>query len=215
MLDAGKSELPDERAMLLLAAMTVAGLVLLPSRRARSATCAPLSSPVTYSVFFSRDSASSACSSSVLLPMPGSPPISTTPPGTMPPPSTRSSSSCPVGVRSTSAASRSTTARPTTPGWTSRRPWAPRWSPSRPFDSDRWLAQGDQVTLGVRPEHLRPGAEGELQGEVMVEVNNSRNQQLKTPYPISFKRLETVEEELQVGQMVEVKLIEIDEKTGK
>jgi hypothetical protein len=40
------------------------------------------------------DSASSACSSSVDLPMPGSPPISTTPPSTMPPPSTRSSSSC-------------------------------------------------------------------------------------------------------------------------
>jgi polyribonucleotide nucleotidyltransferase len=32
---------------------------------------------------------------------------------------------------------------------------------------------------------------------------------------ISFKRLETVEEELKVGQMIEVKLIEIDEKTGK
>jgi hypothetical protein len=46
-----------------------------------------------------------ACSSSVLLPMPGSPPISTTPPGTMPPPSTRSSSSWPVGVRITSLAS--------------------------------------------------------------------------------------------------------------
>jgi polyribonucleotide nucleotidyltransferase len=32
---------------------------------------------------------------------------------------------------------------------------------------------------------------------------------------ISFKRLETVEEELKVGQVIEVKLIEIDEKTGK
>jgi polyribonucleotide nucleotidyltransferase len=32
---------------------------------------------------------------------------------------------------------------------------------------------------------------------------------------ISWKRLETVEEELQVGQKIEVKLIEIDEKTGK
>ena len=48
-----------------------------------------------------------ACSSSVDLPMPGSPPISTTPPSTMPPPSTRSSSSCPVGVRSVSTASMS------------------------------------------------------------------------------------------------------------
>jgi len=78
-----------------------------PSRRARSATCAGLSSPVTYSTFICDDSASSACSSSVLLPMPGSPPISTTAPSTMPPPSTRSSSSCPVGVRATSAASTS------------------------------------------------------------------------------------------------------------
>jgi polyribonucleotide nucleotidyltransferase len=32
---------------------------------------------------------------------------------------------------------------------------------------------------------------------------------------ISWKRLSTVEEELQVGQTVDVKLIEIDEKTGK
>ncbi len=51
------------------------------------------------------DRVSSACSSSVDLPMPGSPPISTTPPATMPPPSTRSSSSMPVGWRSTSVAS--------------------------------------------------------------------------------------------------------------
>ncbi len=52
-------------------------------------------------------SASMAWSSSVLLPMPGSPPISTTPPATMPPPSTRSSSSMPVDVRATSVASMS------------------------------------------------------------------------------------------------------------
>jgi len=76
-----------------------------PSRCARSATWAPLSSPVTYSTGIWRDRASSACSSKVDLPMPGSPPISTTPPETMPPPSTRSSSSSPVGVRATSAAS--------------------------------------------------------------------------------------------------------------
>jgi peptide/nickel transport system ATP-binding protein len=70
---------------------------------ARSATCAPLSSPVTYSTFICRDRLSAACSSKVLLPMPGSPPISSTPPPTMPPPSARSSSSWPVGVRGTSA----------------------------------------------------------------------------------------------------------------
>ena len=79
-----------------------------PKRRERSATCAPLSSPVTYKVLLPwRCSESSACSSSVDLPIPGSPPISTTPPSTMPPPSTRSSSSWPVGLRSTSLASMS------------------------------------------------------------------------------------------------------------
>ena len=30
------------------------------------------------------------------------------------------------------------------------------------------LKAGDAATLGVRPEHLRPGETGELQGEVMV-----------------------------------------------
>jgi hypothetical protein len=79
-----------------------------PRRRARKATWAPLSSPLTYSVCLPlRCRASSACSSSVDLPMPGSPPMSTTPPSTMPPPSTRSSSSCPVGVRCMSTASMS------------------------------------------------------------------------------------------------------------
>ena len=79
-----------------------------PSRRARSATWAPLSSPVTYSVRLPATcSACRACSSRVDLPMPGSPPMSTTPPSTMPPPSTRSSSSWPVGVRAMSTASMS------------------------------------------------------------------------------------------------------------
>ena len=77
-----------------------------PSRRDRNATCAPLSSPVTYRVFLpARCRESSACNSSVDLPIPGSPPINTTPPSTIPPPNTRSSSSCPVGVRSISDAS--------------------------------------------------------------------------------------------------------------
>ena len=79
-----------------------------PSRRERKATCAPDSSPVTYSVAMPpRCKPSMACSSKVDFPMPGSPPISTTPPATSPPPSTRSSSSCPVGVRATSCASMS------------------------------------------------------------------------------------------------------------
>ena len=39
---------------------------------------------------------------SVLFPIPGSPPISTSDPGTMPPPSTRSNSSMPEGTRDSS-----------------------------------------------------------------------------------------------------------------
>ncbi|MPM59358.1 hypothetical protein SDC9_106198 [bioreactor metagenome] len=89
-----------------ISASTFTWLASSPRRRERSATCAPLSSPVTYSVGRpERCSASRACSSSVDLPMPGSPPISTTPPSTTPPPSTRSNSSMPLGVRATSCAS--------------------------------------------------------------------------------------------------------------
>ena len=48
-----------------------------------------------------------ACSSSVDLPMPGSPPSSTSDPGTIPPPSTRSNSPMPVLSRSDAGASTS------------------------------------------------------------------------------------------------------------
>ena len=74
-----------------------------PSRRARSPTCLRLSSPVAYSTGTVGDSAAAACSSSVDLPMPGSPPISVTEPATRPPPSTRSNSPEPVGNRAASA----------------------------------------------------------------------------------------------------------------
>ena len=50
-------------------------------------------------------SCAAACSSSVDLPMPGSPPSSTSEPGTMPPPSTRSNSPMPLGMRSADDAS--------------------------------------------------------------------------------------------------------------
>ena len=66
-----------------------------PSRSARRRTCWALSSALTYSVVPGHHA--SSCSSSVLLPMPGSPPSSVTDPATMPPPSTRSSSPMPVG----------------------------------------------------------------------------------------------------------------------
>src|SRR5690606_18383813 len=68
---------------------------------------APDSSPLTYSTFLSLERFASACSSSVDLPIPGSPPINTTPPATRPPPSTRSNSSMPVPKRGTSIASMS------------------------------------------------------------------------------------------------------------
>ncbi len=70
-----------------------------PRRCPRAATCASDSSPVTYRLRSCKPSVPSICSSSVDLPMPGSPPISTTEPCTRPPPSTRSSSPMPVSVR--------------------------------------------------------------------------------------------------------------------
>ena len=70
-----------------------------PSRCARDATCDSDSSPVTYTLGRCAPSVPSICSSRVDLPMPGSPPISTTEPCTSPPPSTRSSSPIPVSVR--------------------------------------------------------------------------------------------------------------------
>jgi len=70
-----------------------------PRRVPRAATCAGDSSPDTYSAFIWPDSAASACSVSVDLPMPGSPPINVTPPGTNPPPSARSNSGSPDGQR--------------------------------------------------------------------------------------------------------------------
>ena len=71
-----------------------------PNRCARRWTWCALSSAVTYSVGPSH--AASSWSSSVLLPMPGSPPSSVTDPGTNPPPSTRSSSSIEVAIGSPS-----------------------------------------------------------------------------------------------------------------
>ena len=75
-----------------------------PSRPARSLICAADSSPDTYSTFPARSASRPATSvSSVLLPIPGSPPIRISEPGTMPPPSTRSSSPIPVCTRCSDA----------------------------------------------------------------------------------------------------------------
>ncbi len=70
-----------------------------PSRSARSATWRADSSAVTYRHAGPPAATdASAWSSSVDLPVPGSPPTTVTDPGTRPPPSTRSSSASPVGT---------------------------------------------------------------------------------------------------------------------
>ena len=69
-------------------------------RSARMRTCAADSSPDTYSAPLPACWRRAATwRSRVLLPMPGSPPTSTTEPGTTPPPSTKSNSPRPVGQR--------------------------------------------------------------------------------------------------------------------
>ena len=77
-----------------------------PSRSARIRTCAVDSSAHTSRHRAPRAAiAPSACMSSVLLPIPGSPPISVTEPATRPPPSTRSNSVISVGRCEAPAAS--------------------------------------------------------------------------------------------------------------
>ena len=94
-----------------VSASTLTPLWSSPRRLARMATCEPDSSPVTYKVLPERlCMASIACKSRVDLPIPGSPPIKTTPASTIPPPKTRSNSSIPVAVLSTSCASMSLSA---------------------------------------------------------------------------------------------------------
>src|SRR5690606_23670306 len=72
-------------------------------RRARIATCCCDSSPVTYRAGRRWAILHRVCSRMVDLPMPGSPPISTTEPSTRPPPSTRSNSPETVEKRGTSS----------------------------------------------------------------------------------------------------------------
>jgi len=70
------------------------------SRSARILICRSDSSPETYRTVWLTAICIAICSVSVLLPMPGSPPISTTEPGTIPPPKTRANSSIGSGRRS-------------------------------------------------------------------------------------------------------------------
>ena len=93
-----------------------------PRRSARSRTCSRrlLAGDVEDRRAPGRASAPHACRASVDLPMPGSPPSSTTEPCTRPPPSTRSSSREPggapdrVAARGTAASERARRRRPTT-----------------------------------------------------------------------------------------------------
>ena len=68
-------------------------------RLARILICRALSSPLTYSTRQRWLRLPATCNSSVLLPMPGSPPSRMALPVTRPPPNTRSSSSLPVEER--------------------------------------------------------------------------------------------------------------------
>ena len=88
----------------------------MPSRAARSLICRALSSPLTYSTRRpSRQRLAQTWISRVLLPMPGSPPMSIRLPSTMPPPSTRSSSAIPVEARRVSSSGISVTGRAAAP----------------------------------------------------------------------------------------------------
>ncbi len=85
-----------------IAAARSTGACSKPSRRARRRTWSTDSSPETYAHFAPfKASCAAACSSSVDLPIPGSPPTSSTEPATSPPPLTRSNSPMPVARRGT------------------------------------------------------------------------------------------------------------------
>jgi hypothetical protein len=71
----------------------------MPSRCARSFTCAADSSPHTYTTGPVAQSCAAIWSKSVDFPAPGGPPIKVTLPGTMPPPSTASNSPIPLRMR--------------------------------------------------------------------------------------------------------------------
>src|SRR5918992_1480878 len=124
----------------------------LPSRSARSFTCAADSSPDTYST--SRPAAArlpSAPVVSVDLPIPGNPPIRTSEPGTRPPPSTRSSSPMPVRRRWMAGAS-------TSASRTGRRAWPPRTARPAP----RAPGEAEPRPRRPRAHALRSVRPGEL-----------------------------------------------------
>src|SRR6267378_4092107 len=119
------------------------------SRSARRRSWSGDSSPETYSVETPwRSSLAAHCISSVDLPIPGSPPTSTTEPGTMPPPSTKSNSARPVFQRASADCFRSVRR---IGGWPVGTPLTAE-ALNRPSASSTRLFHAPQ--LSQRPPHL-------------------------------------------------------------
>src|SRR3972149_89292 len=197
-----------------------------PRRSARRRSCSADSSPETYSV------GTPACSrraehwsSSVDLPMPGSPPTITMEPGTTPPPSTKSNSLRPVCHRLKPSAATSARRTGARAGWLDFLPRPPR-PPDRPTASsatvfpaphsvqgytERWLegigALG--LALGVVVEAGVLLVEGELEGPrravaVLCQVD-FRHALLEVLVPF-FERgvhLRAIDEDHQVGVLLD------------
>src|SRR6267378_219158 len=119
------------------------------SRSARRRSWSGDSSPETYSVETPwRSSLAAHCISSVDLPIPGSPPTSTTEPGTIPPPSTKSNSARPVFQRASADCFRSVRR---IGGWPVGTPLTAE-ALNRPSASSTRLFHAPQ--LSQRPPHL-------------------------------------------------------------
>ena len=123
------------------------------SRSLRSFTWFALSSPLTYRVFTpAAVIVASVVSTSVDLPIPGSPPISTKEPGASPPPSTRSNSVFAVLSRRVSSVETSLSA---TTLWTGPpRPRPPRPALSATGITACSLREFHSPQNGQRPTHL-------------------------------------------------------------
>ena len=87
--------------------MSIMSSEFMPSLLQRILTCARLSSAEAYRTLYFFESDNATCVIIVDLPIPGSPPISTSDDGTMPPPRTVLSSSIPESIRSSFSCSTS------------------------------------------------------------------------------------------------------------
>jgi hypothetical protein len=89
---------------------------------------------------------------SVLLPIPGSPPMSTIEPGTMPPPSTRSNSPMPDGTRAASLTSTASHGTAPAPGSSASVAWRALPPEATSWRSSTKLFHSPQS--GQRPSHF-------------------------------------------------------------